>query len=82
MYLLCAFHSRSLEVGNCDCYQGQCGFLVDLFYGIDNSALKLIEDGENKWHSLQTLGVQSEDYVTFNCNIEVCRAQSIDQMFE
>lgn len=79
-----AFHSRSLEVVvtlTAIRTVAQCGFLIDLVCGIDNSALKLTKDEENNWHSLQTVGVQIEDYMTFNSDVEFCRAQSIDQMF-
>jgi hypothetical protein len=59
----------------------QCGFQIDLVCGIDNSALKLTEDEENDWHSLQPLGLQNEDYMVFNSDVEFRRAQSVDQMF-
>jgi len=36
--------------------------VIDLVYGIDNSALKLTEGEENDWHSLQPLGVQTEGF--------------------
>jgi len=77
------FSSRSLEVGNSDLTRtvAQCGFQIDLVYGIDNNALKLTEDDENVWHSLQPLGFQIEDYMILNSDVEVHRAQSIYQMF-
>jgi hypothetical protein len=59
----------------------QCGFLMDLVCGIDNNALKLTEDEENGWHSLQPLGLQIEDYMIFNSDVEVRRGESIDKMF-
>ena len=33
-------------------------------YNNDDGALKLTEDAESNWRSLQFLGVQFEDYVT------------------
>jgi len=44
-------------INNCST---KCGFLVIN----DNNALKLTEDEENDWHSLQPLGVKSDGYMT------------------
>jgi hypothetical protein len=39
----------------------KCGFSIDHVSSNDDSAVKLNEDEEDEWHSLQPLGVQSED---------------------
>jgi hypothetical protein len=41
-----------------------CGFSIDLVSSTDDSAVKLCEDEEDDWHSVQSLGVQFEDHVT------------------
>jgi RNA-binding protein YlmH len=46
----------------------------------DDSAVALSEDEEDDWHSLQPLGVQSEDYPTCDSALEVYRVQSVDQV--
>jgi hypothetical protein len=42
--------------------------------------VKLTEDEEGDWHSLQPLGVQSEDYATCDSALEVYGVQSINQV--
>lgn len=46
----------------------------------DNNALKLTEDEENDWHSLQPLGVKSEGYMTRDSALKVSGAHSINQV--
>jgi hypothetical protein len=55
------------------------GFSTDHVKSNDDSAVKLTEDEEDDWHSLQCLGVQFEDYPTCNgdyadfviCNLQI-----------
>jgi hypothetical protein len=44
--------------------------------------VKLSEDEEDDWHSLQPLGVQCEDYPTFDSALEVYRVQSVDHVLD
>jgi hypothetical protein len=48
----------------------------------DDTAVKLCEDEEDDWHSLQPLGVQFEDYTTCDSALEVCGVQSVDHMLD
>jgi hypothetical protein len=59
----------------------RCGFSVDHASSSD-SAVKLCEDEEDDWHSLQPLGVQSEDYPTCANDLRVCGVQSVDQVLD
>jgi hypothetical protein len=49
----------------------KCGFSNDHVSNNYDSAVKLCEDEEDAWHSLQPLGVQSEDYPTCYSALEV-----------
>jgi hypothetical protein len=42
----------------------KCGFSVDHVSRNDDNVMKLSEDEEDDWHSLQPHGVQFEDYTT------------------
>jgi hypothetical protein len=42
----------------------KCGFLIDHVYSSNDRIMKLCENEEDDWHSLQPLGVQFEDYIT------------------
>jgi hypothetical protein len=53
-------------------------FLIENVSTNDNSAMKLDEDEEVDRHSLLPLGVQSEDYPTYDSALEVCGVWSID----
>jgi hypothetical protein len=68
-----ALHSRSLiiptNIKNCFV---KCGFSND---SNDDSAVKLSEDEEVDWHSLQSFSVLTEDYTTYNSALEVCGFQ-------
>jgi hypothetical protein len=44
-----------------NCFE-KFGFPVDHVYSNHDNGLKLTEDEENEWHSLQRLGVKSEGY--------------------
>jgi hypothetical protein len=46
------------------------------------STVKLSEDKEDDWHSLQPLGVQCEDYTTCDSALEVCGIQSVDPVLD
>jgi hypothetical protein len=60
----------------------KCGFLVENVYNNDNSALKLTEDDEeNGWHSLQSLGMQFDDY-TCDSALEISGVHSINQVLD
>jgi hypothetical protein len=56
----------------------KCGFSSSN----DDSAVKLSEDEEDDCHSLQPLGVQSEDYPTCDSVLEVYRVQIFDQVLD
>jgi hypothetical protein len=47
------------------------GFSLDHVSSNDDSAVKLTENEEDDWHSLQSLGVQSQDYPTCDSALEV-----------
>jgi hypothetical protein len=59
----------------------KCGFSVDHVSSNDGNAMKLTEDEEGYWCSLQ-FGVQFEDYTTCDSALEVCEVQSVDQMLD
>jgi hypothetical protein len=40
--------------------------------------VKLTEDEENDWHSLQPLGVKFDDYTTCDSALEDCGIQNVD----
>jgi hypothetical protein len=50
----------------------KCGFSIDHASSSEDSAVKLTEDEENDWHSLQPLGMLFEDYTTHDSALEVC----------
>jgi hypothetical protein len=56
----------------------RCGFSSSN----DDSAVKLTEDGKGGWHSLQPLGVQSEDYPTYDGALEVSGVWSVDRVLD
>jgi hypothetical protein len=58
----------------------KCGFLTDHVSSSGDSAVKLTENEEDDWCSLQTLGVQSEDYITYKSDQKVCDVQTVDQV--
>jgi hypothetical protein len=58
------------------------GFSNDHVSSNNDSALKLNENEEDDWHSLQPLGVQPEDNTTGNNAPEVCGTQSDDQVLD
>jgi hypothetical protein len=60
----------------------KCGFPNDHVSSNDDSAVKLKEDEEDDWNSLQPPGVQSEDYPTRDSALEVCGVQSVDQVLD
>jgi hypothetical protein len=59
----------------------QCGFPVD-HVGSNDSAVKLTQDEEDDWNSLQTLGVQCEGNPMSASALEVCGVQSVDQVLD
>jgi hypothetical protein len=80
-----ALNSRTLGFGNTttikNCFL-KCGFSTDHVSHSDDSAVKLNEDEEDDWHSLQALGVQSEDYPTRDSALEVCGVLSVDKVLD
>jgi hypothetical protein len=60
----------------------KCGFSVDHASSNDDSAVKLTEDEEDDWHSVQPRGVQFEDYTTCDNAPEVCEIQSVCQLLD
>jgi hypothetical protein len=60
----------------------KCDFSTDHASSNDDSAVKLSEDEEVDWHSLQPLGVQSEDYTTCDSALEFCGVQNVDQVLD
>jgi hypothetical protein len=48
----------------------KCGFSNDHVSSNDNSVVKINEDEEDDWHSLQLLGVQAEDCTTCDSVLE------------
>jgi hypothetical protein len=58
----------------------KCGFSSEHVSSNDDSAVKLNEDEEDDWHSLQPLGVQSEDYPTCDSALEICQVWGVDQV--
>jgi hypothetical protein len=48
----------------------------------DDSAVKLSEDEDDNWRSLQPLGVQFEDYTTRDSALEVYGLPSVDQVLD
>jgi hypothetical protein len=60
----------------------KCGFSNDHVSSNDDIAIKLTEDEEDDWNSLQPLGVQSEDYPTCDIALEVCGVQSVNQVLD
>jgi hypothetical protein len=44
--------------------------------------MKLYANEEDDWHSLQPLGVQSEDYPTCDNALKVCGVWSVDQVLD
>jgi hypothetical protein len=60
----------------------KCGFSIDHVSSNDGSAVKLSEDEEDNWHSLQPVGLQSEDYPTCDRTLEACRLLSINQVID
>jgi hypothetical protein len=76
---MCCLHCRSLEVDNTHYNKNwfeKCDFSIDHVSSSDGSAVKLTEDEEDDWHSLQPVGVQFEDYTT--CDSEV----NVDQVLD
>jgi hypothetical protein len=63
-----------------NCFE-KCGFSND-HVSSNDSAVKLSEDKENDWHSLEPLGVQFRDYTTCDSVLEVCGIQSVDQVLD
>jgi hypothetical protein len=59
----------------------KCGFWIEHVHSND-SGVKLIEDEEDDWQNLQSLGVQFKDYTTCNSAFEVCGILSVDQVLE
>jgi hypothetical protein len=57
-------------------------FLIEHISTNDNSAMKLGEGEDDDRHSLLPLGVQSEDYPTYDSALEVCRVRSIDHTLD
>jgi hypothetical protein len=61
----------------------KCGFSNDHVSSNDDSAVKLREDEEDEWYSLQALGVQFEKYKTCgDSTFVLSELQSIDQVLE
>jgi hypothetical protein len=58
----------------------KCGFSNDHASSNSDSAVKLSADEEGDWHSLQPLGVQSEDHPTCDSALEVCGVKSVNQV--
>jgi hypothetical protein len=52
-------------------YSVKCGFSTDHVSSNDGSSVKLTEDEDDDWHSLQSLGVQFEDCTTGGSDLEV-----------
>jgi hypothetical protein len=50
----------------------KCDFSIGHVSSNEDSAVKLSEDEEDDWHSLQHLGMQSEDCPTCENALEVC----------
>jgi hypothetical protein len=59
----------------------RCGFSTDHASSNDGNEVKLSEDEEVDWHSLQPLGVKSEEY-TCDSALEVCGVQNVDQVLD
>jgi hypothetical protein len=55
----------------------KCGFLIDHVSSNDASVVKLNEDKDDDWHSLQPHGMQSEDYPTCDGAPYVCGVWSV-----
>lgn len=65
----------SMEADNPYCMKNcfaKCGFPVENVYGNDDMALKLIKVEENVQYSLQSLGLQCEDYMAHGGGLEIC----------
>jgi DNA-directed RNA polymerase subunit N (RpoN/RPB10) len=65
----------SLEADNPYCMKNcfsKCGFPVENVYNNYDMALKLIKDEENVKHSLQSLGLQFEDYMAYDSGLKIC----------
>jgi hypothetical protein len=60
----------------------KCGILIDHVSSNDDSALKLTEDEKDDWHSLQPLGVQSEDYPTCDSALKICEIRNVNQVLD
>jgi hypothetical protein len=60
----------------------KCGFSNDHISTNDDSAVKLIEDEENDWYSLQPLGVQFEGCTTCDSALEVCGILFVSQVLD
>jgi hypothetical protein len=60
----------------------KCGLLTDHASSNNDNAVKLSEDEEEDWHSLQPLGVQSEDCPTCDSAVDVCGIQNVDQVLD
>jgi hypothetical protein len=79
-----AFHSRTwimITPTTIKNFIVKCDFWIERVRSND-SVVKLSEDEENDWHSLQPLGMQFEDYTTCDSGFEVCGILSVDQVLE
>jgi uncharacterized Fe-S center protein len=60
----------------------KCGILINHVSSNDDSALKLTEDEKGDWHSLPSLGVQSEDCPTCDTAVKICELQNVNQVLD
>jgi hypothetical protein len=60
----------------------KCAFSNDHVSSNDGSAVKYSEAKEDDWHSLQPLGMQFDDYTTYDCAPEVYGIQNVDQVLD
>jgi hypothetical protein len=56
--------------------------LIDHDSSNDDSAVKLTEDEEDDWQSLQAHGVWFEGYTTCDSALEVCEIHSVDRVLD
>jgi hypothetical protein len=57
----------------------KCGFSNDVNSN-DDRVVKLSEDEDDNWRSLQHVGVQFENYATCDSVVEVCGMPSVNQV--
>jgi hypothetical protein len=58
----------------------KCDFSNGHVSSNDDSAVRLSEDEEDDWYSLQPLGMQSEDCTTCDSALEICGILTVSQV--